>query len=116
MQFGVPNEYASATSTVRSGKETIAAGAKLYAQHCARCHGSDGTGGGEGSKALAPSPALLVYMIQRPIAVDEYLLWTISDGGKQFDTEMPAFKDSLRREDIWHVIAYMRAGFPAADP
>jgi mono/diheme cytochrome c family protein len=116
IQFGVPNEYAGASSTVQPGKDTIGAGAKLYAQHCSRCHGSDGMGGGEGSKALAPSPALLAYMIQRPVAVDEYLLWSIGDGGRQFDTEMPAFKATLRREEIWQVIAFMRAGFPATDP
>jgi mono/diheme cytochrome c family protein len=50
-------------------------------------------------------------MIRRPISVDEYLLWAISDGGKQFESEMPAFKDRLSRDDIWRVIAYMRAGF-----
>jgi mono/diheme cytochrome c family protein len=53
-------------------------------------------------------------MIRRPLSVDEYLLWTISDGGKQFDSGMPAFKDKLSRDDIWRVIAYMRAGFPNA--
>jgi mono/diheme cytochrome c family protein len=53
-------------------------------------------------------------MIRRPISVDEYLLWAIADGGKQFDSEMPAFRDKLSRDDIWHVIAYMRAGFPDA--
>jgi mono/diheme cytochrome c family protein len=25
---------------------------------------------------------------------------------------MPAFKDVLNRDDIWRIIAYMRAGFP----
>ena len=61
-----------------------------------------------------PSPALLAYMIRRPISVDEYLLWAIADGGEQFDSEMPAFRDKLSRDDIWRVIAYMRAGFPDA--
>jgi hypothetical protein len=70
-------------------------------------------GNGEAGRALSPSPALLAYMIRRPISVDEYLLWTVSDGGKAFGTEMPAFKDKLARDDIWRIIAYMRAGFPA---
>jgi mono/diheme cytochrome c family protein len=26
---------------------------------------------------------------------------------------MPAFKDWLKREEIWKIIAYMRAGFPS---
>jgi len=43
---------------------------------------------------------------------DEYLLWTISEGGERFGTDMPAFEDKLGEEDIWKIIAYMRAGFP----
>ena len=51
-------------------------------------------------------------MIRRPVSVDEYLLWSISDGGAQFETDMTAFKDKLSRDDIWRIVAYMRAGFP----
>ena len=115
MQYGVPKDYEGRQSTVPPGPETIAEGRKIYAKNCAACHGSNGLGNGEAAKALSPSPALLAYMIRRPIAVDEYLLWTISDGGKQFGSEMPAFKDKLSGDDIWRVVAYMRAGFPAAD-
>ncbi len=113
IQLGVPTEYAGAKSTVPTGPGTVLAGRALYAQHCASCHGGDGTGSGEGAKSLTPSPALLSYMITRPVAVDEYLLWAIADGGLQFETEMPAFKDRLARDDIWRVIAFMRAGFVA---
>ena len=63
-------------------------------------------------RSLLPSPALLAFIIQRPISVDEYLLWSIAEGGKQFDTEMPAFKTILTRDEIWQIIGYMRAGFP----
>ena len=35
-------------------------------------------GNGDMGKALSPSPALLAYMIRRPIAVDEYLLWSVA--------------------------------------
>src|SRR5262245_25378683 len=112
MQYGVPKDYEGAKSTVPPGPQTIAAGGQLYGERCAACHGRDGMGDGEPGRAVSPSPALLAYMVRRPIAVDEYLLWTIVDGGKQFDSEMPAFKDKLSRDDIWRVIAYLRAGFP----
>jgi mono/diheme cytochrome c family protein len=112
MQFGVPKEYEGAKSEASTGPEAIAAGGKLYAEHCAACHGRTGMGDGEPGRAVSPSPALLAYMIRRPISVDEYLLWAISDGGKQFESEMPAFKERLSRHEIWRVIAYMRAGFP----
>ena len=58
---------------------------------------------------------LLAHLIRMPDAVDEYLLWAISDGGKPFGTKMPAFKDALTEEQIWQIVTYMRAGFPAMD-
>lgn len=115
MQYGVAEDYEGATSTVAQSPETIAMGREIFANNCASCHGSNGLGNGENANALSPSPALLAYMIRRPISVDEYLLWSISDGGEQFGTEMPAFKDTLSREEIWRVVAFMRAGFPADD-
>jgi mono/diheme cytochrome c family protein len=113
-QYGVAKDYEGARSTVPVSPQSIGAGGKLYAELCAACHGRDGMGGGDPARAVSPSPALLAYMIRRPISVDEYLLWAIADGGKQFESEMPAFKDKLSRDDIWRVIAYMRAGFPQA--
>jgi mono/diheme cytochrome c family protein len=112
MHFGIQKEYQGAQSTISKSEETIAAGAAIYVQRCASCHGKQGLGDGDAARSLLPSPALLAFMIQRPIAADEYLLWSIAEGGKQFDTQMPAFKDVLAHEDIWKVIAYMRAGFP----
>ncbi|MDX2157079.1 MAG: c-type cytochrome [Hyphomicrobiaceae bacterium] len=112
MSYGVPAEYEGAKSTFAPGPDTTAAGAALYARHCASCHGKDGLGDGDAENALSPSPALLAFMIRRPISVDEYLLWTVSEGGQQFQSQMPAFKDALKRDEIWQLIAYMRAGFP----
>ena len=115
VDFGVGKEYEGAKSPFTGKPEAIIAGAKLYAENCAACHGPNGMGNGDMGKALSPSPALLAYMIRRPIAVDEYLLWTISEGGKQFGTDMPAFKDKCSREQIWEIIAYMRGGFTEVD-
>ncbi|MGI9422848.1 MAG: c-type cytochrome [Hyphomicrobiaceae bacterium] len=113
MHQGVPKAYVNAQSPLKPLKADITLGGALYAQHCGSCHGKSGMGDGEAGKSLTPSPALLAWLIQRPVAVDEYLLWTISDGGAAFKTDMPAFKDTLSREEVWRIIAYMRAGFPA---
>jgi hypothetical protein len=72
-------------------------------------------GNGDLAQALSPSPALLAYLIQQPFAIDQYLLWSISEGGKQFGTAMPAFKDVLTEQQIWQIVAYLRAGFPAIE-
>lgn len=109
---GVPKDYEGQKSTVAPGPDAIADGRQLYRDRCSSCHGSNGMGDGDVGRALSPSPAVLAYMITRPISVDPYLLWSISDGGKQFESDMPSFKDKLTREEIWKIIAYMRAGFP----
>jgi mono/diheme cytochrome c family protein len=54
--------------------------------------------------------------LDQPIAIDPYLLWTISDGGGTFGTKMPAFKDVLSKQQIWQIVAYLRAGFPVVGP
>jgi len=108
----VPEEYLTAENTVGYTTNAIAAGGPLYLAKCAKCHGDTGLGNGELAYSLNPSPALLAYLIQQPIAIDQYLLWTVSEGGKQFGTAMPSFKSELTQDQIWQIVAYLRAGFP----
>jgi len=115
LNFGVPKAYEGTRSPLKPEGKAIAEGRALFAANCAACHGPDGLGDGNAGKALSPSPAVLAFMITRPIAVDPYLLWSISEGGKQFQSDMPSFKSKLTREEIWQIIAYMRAGFPGPD-
>lgn len=110
---GVPEPYRGAGNPLPRIPSVLEAGHAVYAEHCASCHGAAGQGHGEAGLALYPSPALLAHLIRLPSRVDEYLLWTIAEGGDAFATDMPAFKDSLERDSIWQVITYMRAGFPS---
>ncbi len=108
----IPEKYLKAENTIGYTIPAIAAGGPLYIAHCSKCHGDTGLGNGDLAYSLTPSPALLAYMVQQPIAVDQYLLWSVSEGGKQFGTAMPAFKDQLTEDQIWDIVAYLRAGFP----
>lgn len=112
MSGNIPAIYDNVLSPLSPTSETVKAGADLYASNCSGCHGPRGMGDGAAARSLSPSPALLAHMIQRPVSVDGYLLWTISEGGKKFGTSMPAFKDKLSRDEIWKLVAYMRSGFP----
>jgi len=111
----IPEKYLKAENTVGYTIPAIAAGGPLYFAHCSKCHGDTGLGNGDLAYSLTPSPALLAYMVQQPIAVDQYLLWSVSEGGKQFGTAMPAFKNQLTETQIWDIVAYLRAGFPDLD-
>lgn len=112
IQAGVPVEYRSRRSPYPNVGKAISAGGAVYRDNCLSCHGAQGRGDGDAGLDLVPSPALLSRMMDIQGTVDEYLLWTISEGGGPFDTKMPAFKDRLSEDQIWQVIAYMRAGFP----
>ena len=113
MRDGVPAAYRGARNPMTRTPDTLRAGGALYAENCASCHDASGMGHGDAGLALYPSPALLAHLLRMPQAVDEYLLWAVSDGGEPFGTAMPAFKDALAQEQIWQIITYMRAGFPA---
>ena len=111
MTDSVPEPYRGMQNQLAGDPQAIAAGGAIYARDCAGCHGDDGFGNGDAGLALDPSPALLSFMVRMPQAVDEYLIWSVSEGGLPFGSDMPAFKDSLSQQEIWQVIAYMRAGF-----
>ena len=112
IQAGVPLEYRSRRSPYPQAPKVIADGSVLYADHCGSCHGATGRGDGNAGLDLVPSPALLAHLMDAQGSVDEYLHWSIAEGGKPFGTAMPAFKDRLTENEIWQIVAYMRAGFP----
>jgi mono/diheme cytochrome c family protein len=108
----VPLEYRGSKNPYPQARMIIDDGGRLYEQHCASCHGAKGSGDGEAGRDLAPPPAFLAYLMKRPQVVDEYLLWTISEGGGPFGSDMPPFAESLTDQQIWQIITYMRADFP----
>ena len=112
LQAGVPVEYRSQRNPYPNVGKAISAGHEVYKANCIGCHGANGRGDGEAGLDLLPSPALLTELTERAGAADEYLFWTISEGGAALNTAMPAFKQRLSEDQIWQVISYLRAGFP----
>ena len=112
MTAGVPLEYRSSRNPYPAVQMAIDDGGRLYQRHCASCHGVKGSGEGAAGMDLSPPPAFLAYLIKRPRSVDEYLIWTISEGGAQFGSDMPAFKETLTDREIWEIVTFMRADFP----
>lgn len=114
-QNGVPEPYRGLVNPLGLTPTVVQAGSIVYKNWCADCHGETGMGDGVFALSLRPSPALLAFLIQVPMAVDEYLVWSISEGGSAFGTDMPEFSELLSIEEIWAVISYMRAGFPTVE-
>lgn len=105
---GYPARYADLLNPLPDSQELLQEGGELFKQHCASCHGERGLGDGPAGAGLSPTPANLMLHSKRSFVSDGYLFWTISDGGKQFETGMPAFETVLAPEERWKVIRYMK--------
>jgi mono/diheme cytochrome c family protein len=114
---GIPSAYASAHDALPDTRAKLDRGATVFNRHCSSCHGWNGQGTGPEAFALVPAPADLEWLWNKPKGKAEpYMYWTIAEGGRQFESDMPAFKRTLSKKDIWSVIAYVRAGMPHRAP
>lgn len=73
-------------------------GKNLYTKHCASCHGTKGEG--------ISAPALANSMLLAT-ASDAFLRYTITEGRE--GTPMVSFKDSLKKNEINALTAYLRS-------
>ncbi len=112
---GIPVEYVNRTNPLPQTRAETDAGGRLYAANCLSCHGTLGTGDGEAGRDLTLPPAVLAAMVDQPYSVDQYLFWSISEGGLRSGSQMPAYKSRLTSREIWQVVQYMRAGFPPVE-
>jgi len=104
-------QYADLSNPLPASAVNISDGEKLYQMQCMMCHGKAGDGDGSTGKQFLPSPANLAFTRRLPIATDTFFFWTISEGGKPFDSVMPAFGDQLSDKEIWQITHYINTGF-----
>lgn len=103
----VPEPYQSLSSPVEPDQASLERGAEVYGLLCATCHGDGGMGDGPAGANLDPPAAPVAHTSQ--MLGDAYLYWRIHDGGVNFQTAMPGWKDTLTPEQTWDVINYIRA-------
>jgi mono/diheme cytochrome c family protein len=115
MMGTVPAPYTGVRNPLPVTAKTVEHGGEVYSAQCASCHGATGYGDGPAAAGLVPPPANLAWLSRMPMSrSDSFMFWTISEGGAQFDTAMPAFKSKLSKDDIWAVTAYIQAHLPAS--
>ena len=91
-----------------------ARGKQVFLQHCARCHGEDGSGEGPGTGVTLSRERS--FMIMPPAINNSGFLQAVPDAMIRHTVEtgragggMPAFKGKLSEEQIKDVVAYVRS-------
>ena len=107
---------AAVPSVSQAATADLSAGAHIFAEHCASCHGSDGKGGGTMVHFLATVrranlPIDLTNASAMRAWTDDQLTAVIANGGKAMggSTLMPAYQDRLSAEQIANLVAYLRS-------
>jgi mono/diheme cytochrome c family protein len=91
----VPEKARVRVNPLVDDRDAIAAGRKLFEQHCAECHGGAGRGGKRGPE-LAPA-------IVRELSTGE-LFWLISNG--VIRKGMPSWS-KLPEPERWQIVTYL---------
>jgi mono/diheme cytochrome c family protein len=84
--------------------ESLAAGAQLYHENCAPCHGDTGKGDGDTGKILKKKPANFTDEKVMGEETDGSLFWKMGEGRGP----MPSWKDELSDKERWQLVIYIR--------
>ncbi|MBF0141848.1 MAG: cytochrome c [Magnetococcales bacterium] len=105
--LGIDNDAKPATriNPLTTSWDTLNSGRLLFGIHCERCHGSSGRVSGtdprQSKESLSSNLSLSGSgLLHR----DAFLYWAIAEGGTEHGLEMPAFRDTLSEEEIWHLV------------
>ena len=93
-----------AANPVANDQRALSTGRTAYTGSCAVCHGAKGDGRGVFGRSTYPDATDLTAVKNKN---DAQLFWIIKNG--LGFTAMPAFKDQYKDEEIWAMVAYIRA-------
>jgi mono/diheme cytochrome c family protein len=92
-----PDDHAK-TNPYSGQPATVAGGAKLFADHCAKCHGADALGRGK-------RPSLRSERVQKQ-ATEGDIFWLLKNGN--LGRGMPNWS-AIPEPSRWQIIAYLRS-------
>jgi mono/diheme cytochrome c family protein len=92
-----PSKAAVRRNPLESDPDSVAAGAKLFAQHCAECHGANADGGKKG-------PSLRAEEVQQ--ATPGALFWLLTNGVVR--KGMPVWS-RLPEPQRWQLVSYVKS-------
>jgi mono/diheme cytochrome c family protein len=102
----LPEGAADEKSPLKVDDAVVAAGKKLFASKCQRCHGPEGKGDGpDGDKEHLADMNLTVAAraARNPDGTVFYKVWN-----GRTTPKMPAFSEELTKEQAWAIVAYVQ--------
>ncbi|MDO9300977.1 MAG: cytochrome c [Anaerolineales bacterium] len=99
----IPAAFAGKTNPL--GADAATAGAEIFKNNCAACHGEQGHGDGPAGASLNPQPKNLPDLAAT--VGDDYLFWRVSTG--KSGTSMVGWQGILTDEQIWQAVVFIRA-------
>ncbi len=99
-----PRKSVSRRNPLETDPDAVAAGGKLFAMHCAECHGEMAQGGKKAPSLLAPE-------VQQ--AAPGALFWLLTNGVVRHG--MPVWS-KLPEPQRWQLVSFIKSLSPAAPP
>ena len=106
-RFAIPRSARELTNPVAKSPEIVAEGLAHYADHCAVCHGNDGSGDTDIGNGLYPKPPDMRLAATQSLT-DGELFYIIENGVRL--TGMPAWSNATDegKQSTWHLVHFMR--------
>jgi mono/diheme cytochrome c family protein len=106
----LPPEYEGLENPFGDDAAAIAAGAKIFAASCEKCHGETGDGDGPIAAGLDIKPASLSDGEMMADLSDAYVFWRITEGGamEPFNSDMQNFL-YYSEEQRWQLVSFVRS-------
>lgn len=101
--WAAPAEALNIQNPIKNNRRSVNKGRMIFEANCASCHGVNATGDGIAGKSLNPKPTNLKMMAG--MHPDGDFAWKIANGRGA----MPAWKNALEQEEIWHTVNYIQS-------
>lgn len=102
----LPPDAPETKSPLTVDDKVLAAGKKVFADKCRKCHGPDGLGDGPDADPDHVEEMNLTNPKRADRNPDGVVFYKVMNGRSR--PKMPAFKDELSKDQIWSVVAYVQ--------